>query len=362
MALTVTDQTNDVTLPINNVYSAEFLTRALPLCPYFAGSKPGTINKNSGTATVKWRRMNELTPSTTALSEVTTAAYGQGRTPQQLSVTDVTATIQKYGEFVILNEEVTDFEQNPLLLDTMGNLGEIAGISANRLQRNELEDNLTARYAGGAGSAGVTVSKITLADIKAQLQTLRTNNARPFNPMTTGSENVGTSPILASYWGFCHPDMADDIAAFTSGFTSVEQYAGQIDTVPGEIGFVKTAGTGVRVVETSDATIDAGAGGAAASLDVNSTSGQADLYTLVIVGKECHGSVGFGESFGDGIYRAGEGGLEAIDMYYKGPGSAGTGDPFNEISTLAYKFWHSAKILDGRFGRTVVAAATNLDN
>lgn len=361
MALSVTDSTSNVTNAINNMYMRTFLTRALPLCPYFAGSVAGELSKNASTATVKWRRLEKLAPSTSALSQVTTAAYMQGRTPQELTVTDVTATVQKYGEFVILNEEVADFEANPLIDDTMGNLGEIAGQSANRLQRNILEDNLTARYAGNVASAGAVVSKVTLADIKAVLQTLRTNNARQFTPMTQGSENIGTSPILPAYWGFCHPDMADDIAGLGSSFVSVEQYAGQIATVPGEIGTVKTAGAGVRVIETSEATVDANAGGSLGSTGLNSTGGSLiDLYTLVIIGQDCHGSVGFGERHTDGVYRVGEGGLNAIDIKYKPIGSGGTSDPFDEISTLAYKFWHAGAVLNGNFGRAIVAGATNV--
>lgn len=361
MALTVTDQTNDITLAVNREYMPTFLMRALPNCPYLTGAKQGQVQKNGSTATALFRRISEIDPSTTALSEVTTAAYMQGRTPSQLSKTDVTATVQKYGNFIILNEEVTDFEMNPIIDDTVANLGEAAGRSLNRLQRNVLEDNLTARYAGGAASAGATISTITVGDIRKVLNDLRVNNARPFTPMTTGSENIGTAPQLPAFWGFGHPDLMDDVAQLT-GFVSVEKYAGQIDVVPGEVGALGTAGARIRFVETSDASIDAGSGAAVTSQDVNATSGAADLYTLSIIGKDAHGVVGFGEQHSDGIFRAGEGGLDAVELIVKTSGSGGTSDPYNEISTIAYKFWHAGVVLDGRFGRAIVSAATNLDN
>lgn len=359
MALTVTDQANDITLAVNREYMPTFLTRALPNCPYLSGSQKGQVKKNGSTATALWRRIDEISPNTTALSEVTTAAYMQGRTPSQLSKTDVTATVQKYGDFIILNEEVTDFEMNPIIDDTVGNLGEAAGRSLNQLQRNVLEDNLTARYSAGAASAGAVISTLTVGDIRKVLNDMRVNNAKPFTPMTTGSENIGTVPVLPAYWGFCHPDQGDDIAQL-NGFKSVETYAGQIDVVPGEIGSLATAGARVRFVESSDASVDAGAGAAVTSQDVNATSAAADLYTLCIIGQDAHGSVGFGNQHTDGIYRAGEGGMDACELIVKTEG--GTSDPYDEIKTIAYKFWHAGTVLDARFGRAIVSAATNLDN
>lgn len=357
----VTDQTNDITLAVNREYMPTFLTRALPFCAHTLGAKQGSVTKNGSTATALFRRIGEIAPTTTALSEVTTASYMQGRTSTTLSKTDVTATVQKYGQYVILNEEVTDFEMNPIIDDTVANLGEAAGRSLNQLQRNVVEDNFTARYAGGAASAGVVDSKITLGDIKKVVNDLRQNNARTFTPMTTGSENIGTSPQLPSYWGITNPDVADDIAEL-AGFVDVSQYAGQIDTMPGEIGSLKTAQAQVRFVESSDASIDTGAGGTVTSQDVNATSGSADLYTTVILGQDAHGIVGFGDQHQDGIFRAGEGGLDAVELIVKQQGSGGTSDPYNEIMTMAYKFWHAGLVLDGRFGRSIVSAATDLDN
>jgi N4-gp56 family major capsid protein len=359
MALTVTDQTNDITLAVNREYMPTFLMRALPCCPYLTGSKKGEIAKQGSTATALWRRIENVTPSTTALSEVTTAAYMQGRTPSQLSKTDVTATVQKYGDFIIMNEEVTEFEKNPIIDDTVANLGEAAGRSVNMLQRNVLEDNLTARYAAGAASAGATISTITVGDIRKVLNDLRVNNAKSFSPMTTGSENIGTAPQLPAFWGLGHPDLMDDIAQLT-GFVSVEKYAGQIDVVPGEVGSLATAGARIRFVESSDASVDSGTGATVTSQDVNATSGSADLYTLCVIGQEAHASVGFGEQHTDGIYRAGEGGLDAVSLIVKNEG--GTSDPYDEISTIAYKFWHAGAVLNGAFGRSIIAATTNLDN
>lgn len=362
MALTVTDRANDITDAVNREYMPTFLSRAIPMAHYFLGSKQAKLSKHGSTGTALWRRIAEITPSTTALSEVTTAAYMQGRTPAQLSKSDVTATVQKFGNFVILNEEVVDFEKNPLIDDTMANLGEAAGRSANMLQRNVLEDGLTARYAGNAASAGAVASVVTAGDIKRVLRELVNNTAKTFTPMNAGSDRVGSTPILPAFIGIHHPDMTNDLALI-AGYKSVEQYAGHVNTYPNEHGYLSANGKAIRFIQSEDATVDADSGGTKGSADLISTSGtDVDLYSLVVFGRDCHGSVGFGETFTDGSYQPGDKNPSAIDLIVKPFGSGGTSDPYNEIMTVAYKFWHAGAILDARWGRTIIAAATDMTN
>lgn len=345
--------------PVNVAFMEMFLRRALPLAPYFAGTKPGTLQEHAGTGTAKWRRVEALTESTAALSEITTASYMQGRTPSTLTFTDVTATALKYGDFVILTEEVDLFNPNPLGAEIMEVIGEAAGKTINALQRNIAEDNLTQVFQGGGSSAGTVIGILTEATLNNVLNTLDRNDARTFMPMSTGSENVGTQPILESFWGICHPDVAHDIANMTN-FKSVETYAGQVATAPGEFGYLGTAGVGIRFIRTSTATIDAGAGAAVTSQDVRATSAQADVYTTVIYGRDALGSLGLGSRYTDGIFRVGD--KENFEIIQKDKGSGGTSDPFNEIRTVAYKAWHSGAVLNATWGRAVLSAATNLSN
>src|SRR5687767_10829902 len=107
MALTISATDSELPKPINAVFQQTFLRRAQQHCPYYLGSMPGRLTKQMGTSTIKWRRVEAETPTTTALSELTgTAAYMQGRDADAPSITDVTATVAKYGQFYIVNEEV----------------------------------------------------------------------------------------------------------------------------------------------------------------------------------------------------------------------------------------------------------------
>jgi len=71
--------------------------------------------------------------------------------------------------------------------------------------------------------------------------------------------------------------------------------------------------------------------------------------------------VGLGQQHTDGIYRAGDS-LEAVDVIVKSPTETGTSDPFNEISTVAWKAWHTGAILNADWVRGLRVAATNLTN
>lgn len=362
MALTITATDTEIQKPVNVAFSQTFLRRAKQKLPYYVGSMPGRLNKMEGTSTIKWRRIEQETPSTTALAELTgNASYMQGRTSDTPTFTDVTATVAKYGQFYIVNEEVDLYNPGGTGRELVAVMGEAAGRSMNQLQRNILEDSSTQRFAGNVASDGAVASAVSAGDLQRVVQELQTNSARTFTGLSSGSDNVGTVPILSSFWAICHPHVAHDIAGIT-GFQSVEKYAGQVRTAPGEFGYYSRVGMGVRFLMSEDASIDAGAGAAgASSADLRFTSTTADLYSIVVFGQDAYGSVGLGQSLTDGVFEAGDdtGDWEII-IHPKGSG--GTSDPFNEISTIAWKSFHAGAVLNANWGRSLRVGATNLEN
>jgi len=357
MALTVSATDTELPKPLNAVFQQTLLRNAQVRAPYFVGTEPGALTTQNGSNVASWRRIENLSPATSALAELTgEAAYMQARSSAALSVSAVSATMAKYGNFVILNEEVDLFNFPGQFDKILQVIGINAGQSLNRLQRDIGEDNATLIYANGT-SDGLVNTKITTDDIKNVINVLDRNSAMTFNPMTTGSTNIGTTPTLPAYWGLCHSDVALDIAAFT-GFKSVETYAGQIQTVMGEFGSYGLAGQTVRFISSEDAGVDAGSG-ALSGVTVRETSGAADLYTVLIYGQDAIGSVGLGQRYSDGVYRAGDA-LDPVDVIVKAPSSTGTSDPYNEISTVAWKAWHTGAVLNATWVRAVRCAAGSL--
>lgn len=370
MAQTISATDTEARKPVNVIYNQMLLRTARPLAPYFLGTQPGSIVKNGGSATIKWRRYGTdadpspdagtaISPTVTALSELTgTAAYMQGRDSDTVSFKDVTATIAKYGQFYILNEEVDVFLPNGTMAGITRTLAISAGRSLNYLQRNIIEDNATLVYAGGAASTGAVVDKIKLGAIDNVINVLSRNSAMTFTPESNGSTIVGSTPILPALWGICHTDVAYDIEKMP-GFKSVETYASHTATVPGEFGMVKSSGVGVRFVATPEASVDADAGGTKGSTGLRGTS-DVDTYTTVIYGMDAVGSVGLGQAHGDGIFRGGDN-LPAFELIAKGRGTgreSGTSDPYDEIMTLAWKAWHTGAILNANWSRGIVSGAT----
>ena len=359
MALVISATDTELPKPLNAVFQQTLLRNARNRAPYYAGTMPGSISRQNGSNVCMWRRIENLTPATTALAELTgNASYGQGRDSAALSVTNVTATMSKYGNFVILNEEVNLYNFAGQFDKILQVIGINAGQSLNRLQRDIGEDNATLLYSNGA-SDGAVNTIISLDRVKQAINTLDRNSAMTFTPMTTGNDSVGTAPILPAFWMLCHSDVAVDVAGLT-GFQSVETYAGQTATVMGEFGALGVAGHAVRCISSEDAGVDADSG-AIGGTSVRETTANADLYTTLIYGQDAIGSVGLGEQYPDGIYRAGDE-LGPVDVIVKTPQGTGTSDPYNEITTVAWKAFHTGAVLNAAWVRGIRSAASDLSD
>ena len=340
--MTITN-TSSATAPVNRILSTMFLKAAEPVCVYFKGSDPGdVIESRRGSFTILWRQWDNLTPTTTALTEITGAESYPLRNGTELSVSDVTATVSKYGQHAILSEELTLREQNGTTREIARVFGVSGGRSLNRLQRNVMEDNATLVYADGGSADNEVVSPINYVLIEQVCNTLLKNFAETFLPMSNGSTVVGSSPILPSFYGFCHTDVAQDITKL-AGFKSVETYASHTAVMPNEFGMIDCAGVGVRFMQTPEASADTGSGGT--SSVVRNTTGSADLYTTLIVGQRAVGALSLDVDLVRETYKAGDR-IPGLMLIEKAFGSAGTADPLNEAMSIGWKGWHGGKVFD----------------
>lgn len=348
----------DIAGPVDVDFQRMLLDNAIARCPYFLGSTPAEITEHSGTFTAKWRRIENLSVSTTALAEITGSLAFPTRTPSVPTVTDITATLQKYGNFIYLNEEVDLINFNGQTAKLIQLLGINAGQTLNRLHRNELEDNSTAVFAGTATADGTVSSAISLNDIRGTVRALLNNSALKFTPMSFGDRDIGTSAQRDAYWGICHIDATFDIRDL-NGFTDAKDYGGQVDLAKGEFGSVG----GVRFIETEEASADSGGAGTATATGtkgtdlISTTTNTNDLYTTVIYGMNAHGSVGLGFKHIKEVYMAGDP-LPGVQAIAHNRGSAGVADPLNEVSSLGFKTWNAPKILNGNWIRSVHSGAT----
>lgn len=362
MALTINATNVELERPVNTIFQQTLLRNAKSRCLHFLGSSAASVNENMGTTTATWRRITIGTNARAALTEqTTTAAYMGGRSASALAFAAPTATALKYGNFVILNEEVELYNYNGQSDKIVEILGIDGGDYLDSLQASFISDNGNTIFAAGAASEGAVVSKVTLNSVKNAVVTLDKNKALTFTPMTTGSQNFGTTQLMPGFIGICHPDVAPDIAAL-AGFKPAETYAGQVSLFMGEFGSITVAGRTVRFCSGHNADINADSGGLTGTTGLISTTGtNIDTYTTVIMGRDAWGSLGFGASLPDGSFTAGDE-QSAIKLITQGLGSGGTSDPFREISTVAYKFWWAAVELNEDWSRIIISGASSLSS
>ena len=313
MAATTTTQ---IPAEVNNFYDRTLLYRAIPLFVHTKWAQVRDIPRKVGTLTIKFRRYGNLTAATTPLSE------GITPTGSQLSVTDITATVAQYGDFITVTDVLDFSSQDPVLMDAAEILGDQMGDTLDQLTRDILAAG-TNVYFGGSGhtlTSQVAAGEIiTTTLILKVVRLLKNNKARRMTKMVNATTGYGTSPLNASYIGICHPNVSYDLKAMT-GWVGVEKYASTASVMEGEIGKYDE----VRFVETTNAKVFT-AGGASGI----------DVYATLIFGSDAYGTTRISG--------------EAVKNIVKPLGSAGAADPLDQRATSGWKATFVAKILNDAF-------------
>lgn len=356
MAALITALDSNVPAPVNFVLMKGLLSAARKRLPYFNGTLPGNLEKSQGSASVKWRRIENLTAVTTALAERNgTAVAFLGRDAVQPTITDVTVAMAKYGNAILVSEEVDLYNVNSKSAQLMDVLGANAGESLNTLMRDVFNGATNVRYAGGVLNDSVVAAAITINDIKFAHNFLNRNSGMTFTPMGTGSQNYNSSPIRSSFYGVTHPDVEEDIRSLT-GFVGVEQYGGYTETLPYEFGTVG----GVRWMSTEIGPISSAASGTSNNA-LRGTAAAPDVYSTFIYGREAVGSVGLGNMHATNAYEMYDPSKPpAVELIVHQPGSSGIFDLYNEMGSLAWKAFFAGKILQNNWIVKLRTGATKL--
>lgn len=300
---------------VNNFYDRRLLDQAIPSFVYNRFAQVRDIPANSGTDTIKFRRYGLLTAVTTPLVE------GVTPTAQQLSVTDITATVLYYGSYVTISDKVTFETYDPILTETAEIFGEQVGDSLDQLCRDVVTATTTKQYATGvAGTSSITSAMIiNRTEIKKAVRTLKVANAKPITDMIDPTDGISTTAIGRSFIGIIHPRTTYDLDD-AQGWIPVEKYPNKTGVMPDEVGALAN----VRFLESTNAKVRSGAG-----------SGSIDVYSTLIIGKNAYAQTRISNMT-----------LQNIVMPL---GSAGTADPLKQRVTSGWKLAYVAKILNDAF-------------
>jgi|GEM_PF-1961794 len=340
---------------VNNALIKTLLKSAKRLAPLFAPTMQNSLQLNQGTRTVRWERIENFAKATSPLTLSDTFDFPtrNGITP---TITPITADMAKYGNVLYLEDDLELMSVNSTSARYAMKMGENAGRSLNAIMEGVYDGAANILHAGSATTEATVVTAMALNDIREAVSFLDRQDAMHFMGLGKGGTIENSTPIDAAYMGICHSDVARDIENLT-GFVQVERYAGHMEIMPGEIGYIDN----VRWLKTSeDALITEDAGTSSASGFRGTGDTQNDVYDSYILGMEAIGSVGLGEQHIKDVYRTGDN-IPAVDIIVKELGSAGAGDPLNEVASVGWKAWFAGAILNDNWLVRVRTLATEFN-
>lgn len=300
--------TADLPPAVREYYDRLLLMTARPALIHQRFAQRRSLPRKEGD-TIVFRRYARLATATVALSD--------GITPPgaQLSVTDIKARMDWYGNFVIVTDQVTLTVEDRVLNESSRLLALNMGETLDEVTRDVLASTSSVLNCSNGSTAGPP-TELTKADIDATIKQLLGNDAEMISEVIPATDGIGTSPVRPSFWGYIHTDLLDDLEA-VNGFLSSAQYPNQNQVFPEEWGSTGN----VRWLYSSIASRD--------------SSGAFPIYRNFILGREAYGAINME--------------AESGEFYVEPLGSSGSADPLHQRATVGFKSPYVARILNDAF-------------
>jgi N4-gp56 family major capsid protein len=291
-----TNVTGDSGLSVENKthYDMTLIDEAAPQLVHDQFGQKRPIPKNGGKK-IEFRKFASLPKALTALTE--------GVTPEgnKLHVETIEAEVSQYGDYIVQSDvlELTSIDNT--IVEATKVLGNQAGLTLDTITRDIIQSGTNVMYAPKKDGTAVALRSnldatcvLTVDVIKQAVAILKNSNAPKIN---------------GSYVAIIHPFAAYDLTSDPE-WIDAHKYANPENIYEGEIGKI----AGVRFVESTEAKIYNGG-----------------IFGTLILGANAYG-----------ITEITGGGLETI---IKQKGSAGTGDPLDQRSSIGWKAMKTAEIL-----------------
>jgi len=299
--------------------------------PRVMQSHPMPKNKSD---TVKFRRYSAFAAATTPLTE------GVKPTGKTISFADFTAQLKQYGDFVEITDKIADLHEDPVLKEMMAVCGEQAGETIEKIAFGVATGGTNVFYANGTARNQVN-TVLTRDKLRAVVRSLRANGAKPISDILGSTEKFNTENVGEAFFAFGHTDLDSDIRNIT-GFVPVENYGQSAKAMPYEIGKVEN----VRFILTRHFGALADAGGAKGTM-VSATGTNADVYQIVVLGKDAMGSVALK-------------GADSVHPMVLNPNTPRGGDPLGQLGSVGWKTWYAAVRLNEAWMARIECSVTAL--
>lgn len=221
--------TSSLPAPVQQSFSYKLLSVPVPNMIHKIPAMLKNMPRNGGT-TLRMRRYN---PLATAMVPLGTS----GVTPpaQNLTAVDIDAKISFYGTYVILNEQVTLQNQDPVLNEAAARLGVSLRQTEDQLTRDMLASTAAFINCTGGGN-GDNPTDIDRSDIDNVVRVLLGNNAYTILDNIEGEDKFGTAPVRDAYFALCHTDLTKDLDSQVDGFIQKNQYPSPMNALRSEWG------------------------------------------------------------------------------------------------------------------------------
>lgn len=305
---------------IQAFYDRNLLERAVPADIHGRFGQVRPIKLRSGNQ-IKFRRYEALSPATTPLVE--------GVTPSgsSLTVTDVTATLAQYGDYVTITDMVDMTNQDPVLTEAGMVLGEQGGTTIDQVRRDVLVAGTNVIYTNG--SARNTLNTVLGAvALRTAIRALNRQNAKFVREMMSATTGIGTTPIRAAYIGLVHPDTEAQLEQI-SGYIPTAAYSSAMKAEEDEVGSYRN----IRFFKSTNCKVFLAAGAAVGGDGMISAGGvNNDVYATLVIAANAYGVCPLSG--------------QAMQNIVKPLGSAGTADALNQRATSGWKATTTTKILN----------------
>lgn len=222
--------TSTLPAPVQQSFSFKLLSVPVPYMIHKIPAELKAMPRNGGT-TLRMRRYNPL-----ATAPVPLGNSGVTPPPQNLTAVNIDAQMDFYGTYVLLNEQVTLQNQDPVLNEAAQRLGVSLRQTEDQLMRDMLASTSSFINCVG-GTNGDNPTEITRSDVDTVVRSLRGNSAYSFLSGVEGENKFGTAPVRDSYFGLGHTELIGQIDN-CQGFIQKWSYPNQQSTLDAEWGIV----------------------------------------------------------------------------------------------------------------------------
>lgn len=333
--MTVTTSTSSGISQRTNVYAErEMLKHAGPtmILDKTALAKRMPQNKSS---VMKFRRPVVFTAADTPLVE--------GVTPSAtaFSYEDVTATLQQYGQVVVVTDVIEDTHEDPVLNDATLQCGENIGRTLEALNYGVVKAGTNVHYSNGSARASVNTA-LSLNKQRAVCRSLMAQKAMKITRMLAPSTNYETNAVEAAYLAMCHTDAAADVRNLP-GFTPVAEYGSRQPVCEEELGTCED----VRYILSPDLGPFQAGGSTTINGMIADDSTNVDVYPYLYFGKEAWGTVALR-------------GMGAVEPSIIPANQKTKDDPLGQRGYVGWKTYHTSVILNENWMARLEAGCTDL--